>query len=870
MLKKAALAGASLLCLAQPAHAQNFSQLIAFGDSTTDTGWFANASTGTPGSFGAFFADLLIKNALANGGNAHFTGPGPGNAQILGGFFGLPANPANTAGGTNYAIGGAFNGATLGPGFQNLFSTDFMVPNPKLPSTATQISSYLASVNGDANPNGLYLISSGGNNIFYAAQAFGPNASAANAFLLPEAQALANGVAQLQQAGARYIIVSNEYQPPSVTADPNAVRYGQTLTANTFTDLAAKGTKFIFADTSAVIAAVEQSPLAFGITAPISSNACNFPGNSARVGTGVVCANTTTPSPNGGYGNLVSADATRTHLFVDGTHLTEAGQIIIADFYHSLLIQPWDGTTTVGDGPVNNANLTANGGNGIWNNTSTNWATSIGTINSSWHGISAVFGGSPGTVTVAEPIAYQSIEFSTGGYILTASAGGTLMPTGVAPIIVDGGLTATIATPISGSGGMDKTSLGTLILTGADTYTGGTQLNGGTLVIGNNSALGSGTLAMAAGTTLSFLDTGNFTVGNNIIITGDPSFTPPAGTTQTLAGVIADGSSPGTLNMNGVGTLVLTNNNTYTGSTEVTSGTLDVAGSIASSNLTTVASSAALTGTGSVGNLQVDGTFAPGTVGAPGTSMSISGNLAFASGALYVVYFNPATSTLANVTGTASLAGTVNANFANGSYISKVYTIVSAGSVTGTFGGLTTNNLPANFTASLAYDSAHAFLDLTLNFAPAAPSFTPLNVNQSNVADALINHFNTTGSIPMQFGALTPAGLTAVDGEAATGAERGAFDLMNEFLGLMLDPFVYGRGGGNGAPALGFAPDQETSLPPDMALAYASVLKAPQQQQTFYRGWTAWGAGFGGGGLGKGERTGEVDRALAGNAVGTG
>jgi outer membrane autotransporter protein len=64
----------------------------------------------------------------------------------------------------------------------------------------------------------------------------------------------------------------------------------------------------------------------------------------------------------------------------------------------------------------------------------------------------------------------------------------------------------------------------------------------------------------------------------------------------------------------------------------------------------------------------------------------------------------------------------------------------------------------------------------------------------------------------------------------------------------MLDPFVDGRGyapGTNGAGALGFAPDEQTVLPPDVALAYAGVLKAPPPQ-TFAQRWTAWGEGFGG------------------------
>jgi outer membrane lipase/esterase len=142
--------------------------------------------------------DGFIRNSLAAGGNAHFTGPGPGNALILGSFFGLAANPANSPGGTNYAIGGAFDGPTLGPGFQNLFSTTYGVANPNLPGTAAQIGNYLASVNGRANPNALYLISSGGNDAFYASSTFGSNAAAANVFLLSEAQALVAAGAQLQ------------------------------------------------------------------------------------------------------------------------------------------------------------------------------------------------------------------------------------------------------------------------------------------------------------------------------------------------------------------------------------------------------------------------------------------------------------------------------------------------------------------------------------------------------------------------------------------------------------------------------------------------------------------------------------------------
>ena len=97
----------------------------------------------------------------------------------------------------------------------------------------------------------------------------------------------------------------------------------------------------------------------------------------------------------------------------------------------------------------------------------------------------------------------------------------------------------------------------------------------------------------------------------------------------------------------------------------------------------------------------------------------------------------------------------------------------------------------------------------------------------------------------------TSGGLMQADGEVATGAERASFQLMDEFLELMLDPFVDGRlgsgggGGVDGGKAMGFAPDEATTLPPDIALAYAGVLKAPPPA-AFAQRWTAWGAAFGG------------------------
>jgi len=115
----------------------------------------------------------------------------------------------------------------------------------------------------------------------------------------------------------------------------------------------------------------------------------------------------------------------------------------------------------------------------------------------------------------------------------------------------------------------------------------------------------------------------------------------------------------------------------------------------------------------------------------------------------------------------------------------------------------------------------------------------------------LVNFFNNSGSIPLAFGALTPAGLTQLSGELATGAQQTTFDAMNLFMGVLTDPFVGGRGdnatsSGNAtgyadADALGYAGKRK----PDDALA-AIYRKAPPPTVPFQQQWSVWAAGYGG------------------------
>jgi autotransporter-associated beta strand protein len=323
-----------------------------------------------------------------------------------------------------------------------------------------------------------------------------------------------------------------------------------------------------------------------------------------------------------------------------------------------------------------------------------------------------------------------------------------------------------------------------------------------------------------------------------------------------VSGIIADGGASGgkggSLVKAGSGTLVLSGANTYTGATTLNEGALIVNGSIAASSGLDVNAGTLLGGTGTLPTTRINagGTLSPGnSIG----TIAVAGNLSFAPGSFYMVEVGPTSSDRTVVNGTAALRGTVLSSFQIAGGFQKSYTILSgAGGVNGTFDALTTSGLPTFVTASLGYTPNIVSLNLTLGL-----SLLPgLNGNQAKVAAGIENSFNAGNAITGGFAtllALPPpslaAGLTQLSGEAATGAQQTAFRLSDQFLGLMLDPFVDGRNGTGGAdrPALGFAPERE-ALPDDIALAYAKVLKAaPMKAPSFEQRWTAWGGAFGGG-----------------------
>jgi autotransporter-associated beta strand protein len=407
---------------------------------------------------------------------------------------------------------------------------------------------------------------------------------------------------------------------------------------------------------------------------------------------------------------------------------------------------------------------------------------------------------------------------------------------------------------ISGIGAFQQVGTGTTTLTAIESYGGLTTIAAGRLALSGpgNIASSSGVLADGA-----FDISGVSGAGTSIRnLSGSGSV---ALGLKTLTLTNASGDFAGTIDGTGGFTLAagketLSGLNTYTGATNVNAGTLSVNGSIASSSLTTVNAGGTLGGNGTVGNTTINGgTLAPGnSIGA----LAVQGNLAFTAAASYMVEVSPANADRTNVTGTATLGGaTVKASFAAGTYVDKQYTIINAaGGVNGTFNSLANTDLPANFKSSLSYDSNNVYLNLALNFVPPPGG---LNANQQSAGNAIVGFFNSNGSIPLVFGGLTPAGLTQISGEVATGTQQTTFDAMSMFMGLLSDPFIAGRSdpvtSSAGAPQ--FADEAEANArawngePRNKSErdAYAAVYrKAPVLADPFVQHWSVWAAGYGG------------------------
>lgn len=196
-----AIAGVGLCAAAFAASAGPYSSLVVFGDSISDSGNNYLLLSQAPGGLppvdiqgdGSYSKIPSLAGTYSNG---------PVWTQYFAQSLGLTLMPS-LAGGSNYAFGGAQTGVNGNE-------------IPQLPgfpySMTTQLGMFMSAQGGVADPNALYVVAGGGNNIREALEAIGegadPNATAA-ATVADYAADMASIVGNLKLAGAQHVLVLN-------------------------------------------------------------------------------------------------------------------------------------------------------------------------------------------------------------------------------------------------------------------------------------------------------------------------------------------------------------------------------------------------------------------------------------------------------------------------------------------------------------------------------------------------------------------------------------------------------------------------------------------------------------------------------------
>lgn len=303
------------LCMAPSASASNFSQMVFFGDSLMDSGFYSGV--GQQPSF-TTNPDLVWTQLLA-----HKNGLTADPAYVL------TPNGVVPLSGTNYAVGGAQTSQqSTDP------ATGFLTP-----SVTDQVNGFLAS-HPKADKNALYSIWAGSNDVFAyttlnqagladpdpAVQA--TTAQTIVGLIAGEAVNVAGLVGALQHAGAKKVMVLNL---PDIGNTPLAAQFGlqQLWTASAYTfnqtlnqSLNQLGGNIIALDVFSLLDEVIRKPALYGFK-NVTLAACTTPDSSS-------CTAATLVEPN----------ANLSYLFADSVHPGGAAQAILAQYAQSVLLAP--------------------------------------------------------------------------------------------------------------------------------------------------------------------------------------------------------------------------------------------------------------------------------------------------------------------------------------------------------------------------------------------------------------------------------------------------------------------------------------------------------------------------------------------------
>jgi outer membrane lipase/esterase len=314
-----ALLGAVAVVFALPAQSQQFSQVVVFGDSLSDAGYYRPVlgAAGVPPSL------LSILGRFT-------TAPGPVWSELVAAYYGAPTGPSNVNNGTIFAQGGA----------------RVTLPSASTPTGAaqrpvtTQITEYLSRTGGSADPNALYAIWAGANDVLQTLGAVSAGAitsDQASVAIQTAAGAEIQQIARLRAAGARYIVVfnlPNIGQTPGLRAAGAAASAGATQLAagfnlSLFAGLAQNNIRVIPVDSFTLLAEIQANPSRYGFT-NVTTPACGpFPPFSSGPDA-LFCPPNVWAAPN----------ANLTYLFADGIHPTTAAHAMIAQFVEQMISGP--------------------------------------------------------------------------------------------------------------------------------------------------------------------------------------------------------------------------------------------------------------------------------------------------------------------------------------------------------------------------------------------------------------------------------------------------------------------------------------------------------------------------------------------------
>ncbi|HZH42706.1 MAG TPA: autotransporter domain-containing protein, partial [Lysobacter sp.] len=198
-----------------------------------------------------------------------------------------------------------------------------------IPSLATQVNAYLTANGGRADANALYSVWGGANDLF-AITSGGANPTTTIASAVTAQVGL---VAQLQAAGARYILVPTipdlgstpAFRAQGATAQAQGTALSTAYNNALFGGLATGNYRVIPLDTFNLIREVVANPGAYGFS-NVTGTACQPQ----------ITANSLTCNPT----SYVTPTAATDYLFADGVHPTTSAHRLLADYAVAILEAP--------------------------------------------------------------------------------------------------------------------------------------------------------------------------------------------------------------------------------------------------------------------------------------------------------------------------------------------------------------------------------------------------------------------------------------------------------------------------------------------------------------------------------------------------